>query len=605
MDKIKLIIGSFSEITVNLSKTLKIAWTESKFVVLGYFGTAALGAIFPVVTSFIYKLMVDQLIAGQRIEATIPLILVSILGSLYIVEVASDFLINGLKSTYLDYLLRYKMQNALTLIFLDKVSNLDLDHYENPKTQDLLTKARDTFTWRVPDYLRQSSYLFTNIVSYLTVVILLIPYGVIMPLVLTLLSIPRLYLRTKFSRLNWGIYDSSIPEVRKLWVYRWLLTNKNAVTETRIFQTGAKLLKMVKDIQDSVYLKNKDPLDKFLPVAIYPKLFEIAAVFVFAYIKLPNVLNGSLSVGDYTFFIGLLARLTNSAAGLVLNFGDMYDNNLYVNHFFEVMDLPRKIIDSKKPVPIVGVNPPKIEFKNVSFSYPRSENLVLDNISFTINSQENVAIVGKNGAGKTTIIKLLCRFYDVNEGEILINGINLKDIKITEWYEQLGTLFQEFVHYDFTVTENIALGSSEKTNSQKVRNAAVASGADGFIQELPNKYDQLLGREFEGGVELSQGQWQKLAIARAFYENAPVLILDEPTSAIDAEAEYEIFNNLHDHYEDKTLVFISHRFSTVRNADKIIVVDSGKIVEEGTHKELLEAKGIYKKMFDKQALGYK
>ena len=435
MDKIKLIIGSFSEITVNLSKTLKIAWTESKFVVLGYFGTAALGAIFPVVTSFIYKLMVDQLIAGQRIEATIPLILVSILGSLYIVEVASDFLINGLKSTYLDYLLRYKMQNALTLIFLDKVSNLDLDHYENPKTQDLLTKARDTFTWRVPDYLRQSSYLFTNIVSYLTVVILLIPYGVIMPLVLTLLSIPRLYLRTKFSRLNWGIYDSSIPEVRKLWVYRWLLTNKNAVTETRIFQTGAKLLKMVKDIQDSVYLKNKDPLDKFLPVAIYPKLFEIAAVFVFAYIKLPNVLNGSLSVGDYTFFIGLLARLTNSAAGLVLNFGDMYDNNLYVNHFFEVMDLPRKIIDSKKPVPIVGVNPPKIEFKNVSFSYPRSENLVLDNISFTINSQENVAIVGKNGAGKTTIIKLLCRFYDVNEGEILINGINLS--LYTEKFENI------------------------------------------------------------------------------------------------------------------------------------------------------------------------
>jgi len=241
----------------------------------------------------------------------------------------------------------------------------------------------------------------------------------------------------------------------------------------------------------------------------------------------------------------------------------------------------------------------------VSFSYPKSQKKVIKNLNFKIRSGENVALVGKNGAGKTTIVKLLCRFYDVTSGQILINGTNIKDLDIKDWYKYLGTLFQEFIKYDFTVKENITLGKSNNFDSGKMLLAAKQSGANKFIEDFPKKYDQLLGKQFEGGVELSIGQWQKIAIARAFYESPPILILDEPTSAIDAESEYQIFKNLAKEYKNKSLLLISHRFSTVRNADRILVIDNGEIVEEGSHQELIKNEGKYANMFNKQAVGYK
>ena len=314
---------------------------------------------------------------------------------------------------------------------------------------------------------------------------------------------------------------------------------------------------------------------------------------------------GTMSVGDFGFFITLLSRLSTNTMDMAFNFGDMYENNLYAKHFFEFLGLPKLVKESPNPTPIPNPGrPPKIEFKNVSFGYPGGHELVLKDINFVINPGENVAIVGKNGAGKTTLVKLLCRFYDVTSGEILINGLNIKDVSLNDWYKFVGTLFQDFMQYDFTVSENIMLGNPNAKSEEKIKEAARKSGADEFIEKLPNRYHQLLGRRFEGGEELSKGQWQKLAIARAFYEGAPVLILDEPTSAIDAEAEYQIFKNLQKFYKDKTLFLISHRFSTVRHADKIIVLSSGRIKEEGNHEELIKKVGLYAQMFKKQALGY-
>ena len=268
------------------------------------------------------------------------------------------------------------------------------------------------------------------------------------------------------------------------------------------------------------------------------------------------------------------------------------------------MNLPKLVKKPKNPKEIDIDKPISFEFRNVSFKYPGTENFVLKDINFSIEPKDNIAIVGANGAGKTTIVKLLCRFYDVTSGEILVNGVNIKDLDLDNWYRCIGTLFQEFMHYDFTVRENIMLGNPKVKNEDKMRLAANQSGVSEFVEALPNKYNQLLGRQFEGGVELSQGQWQKLAIARAFYEGAQILILDEPTSAIDAESEYEIFQNLNKHYKDKTLFLISHRFSTVRNANKIIVLKEGRILETGSHDELLRVGGLYARMFRKQALGY-
>jgi len=247
--------------------------------------------------------------------------------------------------------------------------------------------------------------------------------------------------------------------------------------------------------------------------------------------------------------------------------------------------------------------PPYIEFQNVSFSY-LPETLILKKISFKLAPGERLAIVGPNGAGKSTLIKLLLRFYDPSSGRILVNDIDLKDLKRDNWYEFVGTLFQDFSHYLISVKDNIRLGNPELVDNERMIEAAKKSGAHEFIEKLPKKYDQKLGRRFEDSVEISAGQWQKLALARAFYEEAPVLILDEPTSAIDAEAEAEIFENLNKTYKDKTLIFVSHRFSTVRNADKIIVLKDGAIAEEGTHESLMKQSGIYARMFRKQAKGY-
>jgi ATP-binding cassette, subfamily B, bacterial len=240
----------------------------------------------------------------------------------------------------------------------------------------------------------------------------------------------------------------------------------------------------------------------------------------------------------------------------------------------------------------------------VSFSYP-SGRAALSGVSFVLEPGESVALVGANGAGKSTIIKLLCRFYEVASGQILINGVDLRDLDLVHWYAHLGTLFQDFVQYKLTVRDNVQLGDPTRIDERAMVEAIRKAGATDLVRELPDGYDQILGTEFADGEQLSGGQWQKLAIARAFYQGAPVLIMDEPTSAIDAEAEYAIFNNLEAEYRDKTLILVSHRFSTVRNADRILVIENGRIVEHGTHDDLLAAGGRYATMFAIQAEGYR
>jgi ATP-binding cassette, subfamily B, bacterial len=605
MSKLETVKNSTSGVLNNLGKMLSLAWDTDKYLVMGYYGTAGLAAFFPIITSYTYKLLIDYLVKAQGIETTIPFVIIAIMGSRYILNLTWDFVMWGLKNTFFDFLFRYKIQNRLNYDFSRKVSSLDIAHLENTKTQDLIAKAKDTFTWRCPDFLRQFSYLFNNFVAYVSSFLILIPYGFVIPFAITLATLPRLLLRTKYGKLQWSIYGSGAPETRKLWYFGWLLTQKSSILELRIFQSQKVLLERYRKIQSYLYDINKKPIIQFISAAFFPQIFEVAVVAAFAFWKLPMVLKGTMSIGDFTFFVGMIDRVTESAANMVLNFGDMYENNLYVDHYFEVLALPKLIKEKANATAILALpSPPKVEFKNVSFKYPGSKTYVLKNVSFTIDPAENIAIVGPNGAGKTTIVKLLCRFYDTTAGKILVNGVDLRDVKLVDWYKHLGTLFQEFMHYDLTVSENITLGKSGRKDKELIRLAAEKSGADEFIKKLPKKYNQVLGREFEGGVEISQGQWQKLAIARAFYESAPILILDEPTSAIDAEAEYQIFKNLQNLYRDKTLFFISHRFSTVKNAGKIIVLNEGEIVEQGTHRELMANKREYEKMFTLQAEAY-
>lgn len=593
------------DVLFNLKRLLSIAWKTDKHLTFGYYGSAGLSAFFPIVTAYVYKLLIDSIVTNQGIKPTIPFVIIVILGARYFIGLCEDFVSWVLKETYFDYLLRYKIQNKLNSLFCGKLYSIDVQHLEDPKVQDLITKAKDTLTWKPPDFLRAFSYLFTSLVSYISSFILLAGYGWYLPFVISIFGIPRLYLRAKQGALQWSIWGSGAPEVRKLWYLQWLLTQRESIVESRIFQSGKVLIERYKKIQEELFERNKKPVRSYMKMASFPQFFEMSALFVFAYLRLPMVLSGQMTIGDFSFFIDMLGRVAGAVTGMVQNLGWMYENNLYVNHFFDVLGLKKVIKELDNPIKVPNnPSPPIIEFKDVSFAYPGTKKKVLKNLSFKVNSGENVAIVGKNGAGKTTIVKLLCRFYDVGGGEILINGVNIKDIDLSSWYKQLGTLFQDFVHYDFTIRENITLGTTNYSDEVKLKEAAEKSGSMEFIEKFSSKFDQQLGKQFEGGVDLSHGQWQKIAIARAFYESAPVLILDEPTSAIDAEAEYKIFNNLHSSYKDKSLLFISHRFSTVKNADKIIVLEGGKIVEEGSHQELMAVGGKYSKLFRLQAEVY-
>ena len=605
MLKTNKIISNAGNLLFNLRRLLKISWQTDKFLTSGYYTSAGVSAFFPIIASYIYKLFIDNVINSQGKGVSIPVVVVVILGARYLSSLCWDFVSWVLKETYFDYLLRYKLQNKLNNLFCERLATIDIQHLEDDKTQDLITKTKDTLTWRVPDFLRAFSYLFNNLVAFVAAFVLLLGYGWYLPLIISLLGIPQLYLRARLGSLQWSIWGSGAPDVRKLWYLQWLLTQRNSIVESRIFRSGQTFMKKYKDIQQTLYERNKSPIKSFVKTAPLPRFVEMMVVFLFALNRLPLVLSGEMSLGSYTFFIELLSRLADTVAGMVGNLGWMYENNLYTNHFFEIINLPKLITERKIPIRISEVPyPPEIEFKNVSFSYPGSKKRVLNDISFKINSKENVALVGNNGAGKTTIVKLICRFYDISEGEILINNINIKDISLDAWYKNLGTLFQDFVHYDFTVRENISLSSSGLVDETKLYNAAEKSGALEFINKLPNKFDQQLGKQFEDGTDLSQGQWQKIAIARAFYESAPILILDEPTSAIDAEGEYKIFNNLHTLYVNKSLFFISHRFSTVKEADNILVLDNGRIIEQGAHKELINLKGKYARLFELQAKAY-
>src|SRR6266550_430333 len=592
------------QITKNTRRLFNLAWKMDRKLTTLYYFTAAIGALVPLASAYVLKLLIDYLqIAQNSLITTVPVIIAVVLAARYLVTFLDGIVYWGINQSYLDYVFRYKLQNEITWKFQQKVSKLDIAHFENPEVQNLITKTRDTMQWQLPDYLRIFSYLFNDIIAFVAAFIVLLPFGWWIPVLVGVITIPRLYLQAKYGGIKWSIWGSGAPQAKKLWYLNYLLQEPMTVRETRISQSSESLLNKFKEIQQYLFNLSKGALDKYLRVLTIPPIIEAVVIFFVAYQFLPPVIAGTLTIGSFSLLISMLEQLGSRSANASAHFAQIYESNLYVNHYFDFLALPPLIPTAKNPVVLEEIKPPKIEFRNVSFNYPKGQK-VLDDVSFVIEPGESVALVGHNGAGKTTIVKLLCRFYDVNSGEILINDINIKDLDLSRWYKFLGTLFQEFVKYHFSVRENIFLGAPDKKDENAMIEAARKSGAAEFIERLPKKYDTILGKEFEDGEELSGGQWQKLAIARAFYEEPPVLILDEPTSAIDAEAKYEIFNNLEKQYKNKTLVLVSHRFSTVRNANKIVVIDHGKIVESGSHQELMNLDGQYAKLFSIQAKGY-
>ncbi|HXS14569.1 MAG TPA: ABC transporter ATP-binding protein [Candidatus Saccharimonadales bacterium] len=578
-------------------------WTEDKFLFLAYFISSFLGAILLYIVYFVYKIMIDQVTRGVH---TAPSAIFLLIISTYLFfEYLSRFVNFTFNQYYFDYFMRAKLQDALTRIFMDKLASMDFAHLEDGQIRNLIAKVENTYAVRLPEIIHTLNAIVYNVAALIFSLFIALQFSPVYFMILALVSAPVYYLRSKFGNIAWSKYSAHASNANYLWYLRSLFTNFQTLSEMKIYSLREYFLNKTKILQKRLLSDYQKPITVYtilstisfilIPVAIYFALIQFIG----------GVARGIHTIGDFTFFLNTLFTFSGQISSFLINLGAISENSLFVNDFFTLMDVKNSITSPKNAYMFPKILPRTIEFRHVSFRYSEADNDSLHDINFVIHKGEDVAIVGHNGAGKSTLIKLLFRFYDPTDGKILIDGKDLKEIDLMQWYQHIGVLFQDFARYFVTLEENIQFGNIAK-RSRKMAHKSLyrAQGADLF-RALPEGFEQILGRWFEHGIELSGGQWQKVAISRAIYRNAPILIMDEPTSAIDADAEYEIFKNLTRIYKKKNLIFISHRFSTVRMAHRIFVLEKGELVEEGTHEELLKKQGLYKKFFTMQKKGYR
>lgn len=596
-------ISRFRQTLTTSFRLLGLLWSIDKWLLSANALAVTIPALIPFAFAYIFKLVIDQVVlsvSAGSIDFNRFTVLFAIGFAIYTIQ-SLAFSVQD----YLHRLLYTKIPISLYQIVLSKISNLDMAYFEDSEFKNTLEKVKDAYSWRPLNLMDYLLFGFQSLIQVLAAVFVLATLAPILIIIIMIVAIPELVSRIKESELSWGIWDAKSPHRKKFWYISSLLQERDSVKEMKLFQLPQIFLSEIKGLQEGIYQDNKALATKYLGInTVFNILGGITFIAILLFIVLEAVAK-RITIGDISYFTTVITNLQSGVGGLFRNLVRIFSESLYTASIFEVLDAGPKLKHKEKPIRLILKKPPLIEFKNVSFAYPGNGNAVLKNFNLTINPSEKIALVGENGSGKTTIIKLLCRLYDTDEGEILINGQNIKDIDLNDWYQALGVLFQDFVRYEYKAKENIHFGkAAEKEDIKKIIEASISSGADPMIKRLERGYEQMLGRTFTGGVELSVGQWQKIALARGFFRNAPVLILDEPTAAIDAKAETEIFNRVEKLSRDKTVIIISHRFSTVRNADKIYVIDNGKIIELGSHQQLMSINGQYATLFRLQAKGY-
>ena len=488
--------------------------------------------------------------------------------------------------------------------FYTKLHFLGIETLEQPNINDKIARAEDYLGNMMP-FLSGTVQLIATIISTITTGVLVFSFMPLFAPFIVLITVPYVFFDKNLRKKIYKAQYENTEASRKAGNSANHLANVNMLQE--IISTGSFGFLDNKYISfqswfNKVFIKilTKGRLGSF----IFNLITDILILYGYVLIFL-RLIAKTISVGSVLFWMRSLDMFQNSLADTTQFFNDQFELSIQLKDTYALFIAKPAFKDGSKVLPKLDKGP-EIEFINVTFKYPRNENSVIENLNLKIKPGQKIAIVGKNGAGKTTLTKLISRFYPVTKGEVKINGINITELKADSIYQNMGVLFQDFNTYNqLTVKENIYIGrSDEQLDEVRMRIAAQTADAMEFISEFPNKFDQVLDPKYKGGIRPSTGQWQKLAIARFFYRNAPLVIFDEPTASIDAVSEYNIFNKIYDFFENKTVIIISHRFSTVRNADRIIVLDKGKIVEDGNHKELMALGGKYHEAFKLQAKGY-
>lgn len=585
-------------------KVLRLVFESSPKWASFYFVTNAINSIVPAIALYIGKLTIDAVITATRnptqsnISAIIFLAVIA-----FLAEAFNSF--SGSLATHgydvmKDIFAKYAVRKVI-----DHSASLDLSYFEDPKFHDQLEKVQREISYRPTQAMQMIVEVASSLVGLLSLLVILIRLAWWAPLVLMVFSVPRFLFRLKFSYWTYSITDSRSPFQRAINQIVWLLTYKDPAKEVKVFNLKNYLVSKFDAMNNRFITENRSLSQKQNTYAFFLDILGSLFYYLIALFAAFRAIFGKISIGDLTMFTGTIRQFQNVLIGLFTYLARFYEHNLFLIRYFEFVALEPRITAPLKPKVINNTQPLTIEFKNVCFSYDIGKP-ILKNVNLTIGDAKNFALVGENGAGKTTLVKLLLRLYDVTSGQILINGADIREISLENLRNLIGVIFQDFRTYDMTVRENIGFGDVRHINNiGRIRKAACLSGAAEFIEQFPQKYKTMLGKHFVHGEELSGGQWQKIALARAFFKDSPILILDEPTSALDPKSEYEVFKNLITHTKNKSLVLISHRFSTVRLADEIVVLHKGELIEQGTHEELMKLNGHYAKLYSLQAKWYK
>ena len=587
----------------NVRPLLKMVWQTSPSLALISIICRLVRAILPVATLYIGKLIIDAVVRsvrGGRIDAGYIWKLVAIELAL---AVLSDLLGRGVALA--DSLLGDRFTNRVSVDLMRHASTLDLAHFEEPEFYDKLERARRQTMARM-QLMAEVMGTAQDLVTLATLTSALLVFSPWLLLMLVCAVLPAFLGETHFASLSYSLLYRWTPQRRELDYLRWLGATQESAKEVKIFGLGDYLMNRYKRLADGFYDENRALAFRRAAVGSVLALVGTAGYYGAYVVILYRALHGSLTVGDLTFLAGSFAKSRGLIEGVLSHVSSVSEQAMYLEDLFAFFRMEPRIRSKPSALPAPRPIREGLEFRNVSFRYPGAERDALHNVSFDLRPGQRIALIGENGAGKTTITKLIARLYDPTEGQILLDGMDLREFDLEDWRGEVGVIFQDYMRYHMLLWENIGLGRVELLGDrQRIEKAARLSLATDVAARLEKGLEQMVGRRFTGGVDLSGGEWQKVALGRAYMRDAQLLILDEPTATLDARAEHRVFERFADLTRGKIAVLISHRFSTVRMADRILVLHDGEVLEDGTHEELLALNGQYAELFELQASGYR
>jgi len=602
LQKWKEVRHSFS----HTPEAMRLVWQTNRWATLGLAFLTLAGALLPASQAWVGKLIVDGVVAALQGGAD-PEQVRSVF--VYLIIELGLFLLSTVLNharRLIQQLIQLQLANRIRGEIIRKALGLDLAFFEHPDFYDRLQNARRESGYKPVDLINDTFLIVQNTITLVSFAVLLLRFSPWLVVVLLITSIPAFIAETRFAEEGFRLLTYRAPETRQINYLSRLLTEDTSAKEIKLFNLGETLLARYMTLFAKFFQEDKSLAFRRAVAGFGLGLVATLGFYgSYAWIVWDTV-QGKISLGDMTLYLSIFRQGQTTFQGILSGVGNIYENNLFMANLFDFLGLKPQMGVATRNQALPVLLRRGIEFRGVGFRYPDSEEWALRDIDLSIRPGEKIALVGPNGAGKTTLIKLLSRLYDPTEGIVLIDGIDIRELDPLDLRQRIGVIFQDFVRYHVPAKENVGFGQVDRLDEMaQIIEAARKSGAHPIIENLPEGYETMLGRWFHGGHELSVGQWQKIALARAFMRDAEILVLDEPTASLDAETEYEIFRRFQELTEGKMAILISHRFSTVRMADRIVVIQGGRIEESGSHDELLRREGIYAHLFSLQAEGYR